>query len=684
MNYTNQLIHETSPYLLQHAHNPVNWYAWKTTALSKAKQEDKPILLSIGYSTCHWCHVMERESFENEEIAAFMNEHFVNIKVDREERPDLDQIYMEACQTINGQGGWPLNCFLLPDGRPFYAGTYFPPHSQRNRPSWMQVLQGILKAFKEQRETVEKQADRLMDFIQKSDNTFIKKDLLGLHKESIFTKALSDSIFESLKSKFDQKEGGFGGAPKFPSVMSLRYLLNYYFFTKNKEALKQVELSLDKMIMGGIYDQLGGGFARYATDKAWLIPHFEKMLYDNALLINLLVDVYKINGKELYKETIRETLDFIEREMTSEEGAFYSALDADSEGVEGKFYVWDKEEIDDALGKDAPLFCEFYQVTQQGNWEGKNILWRPQTFEQFTQSKGLEVIAFKTKMAQDRSRLFQTRVERIRPGLDDKILLSWNALQIIAYTNAYKALKTPTYKEAALRAVHFIFEKMVQKDGFTLYHTYKNGKAQYRAFLEDYAFLIDALVHVYEITGNTRWLDLADQYIAFAVERFWDKTANLFFYTDENQTDIIVRKKDVYDSATPSANATMAINLHKIGILVGKEAYKEKALSMLLSMKDSVEKYPTSFSRWASAMLNLVYSIEEIAIVGKAAWQEVEKLHARYIPNKVFMATDTKNEDFPLLAGKPAKDDLLVYICRNYLCGQPLESIDAYLDKQEK
>ena len=389
----NHLINETSPYLLQHAHNPVEWYAWKPEAFERAKAENKPILVSIGYSTCHWCHVMERESFENQDVADIMNQLFVCIKVDREERPDVDQIYMEACQIISGSGGWPLNCFLLPDGRPFFAGTYYPPQSAYGRPSWIQVLHNLSNAFQQKRDVVEQQANQLTDIIRNSDKNYVKNTEGGDFEKleggapSVFNTSYLENVFYALRERFDRVEGGFGGAPKFPSTMSIQFLMDYHFYTKNEEALAHAELSLIKMIQGGIYDQIGGGFARYATDREWLIPHFEKMLYDNALLITTLSDAYKLTKKDIYSETIEETLTFILRDMTAPDGGFYSAYDADSEGVEGKFYVWKKAEIETILGADAPLFCAFYDVSEEGNWEESSILWRQKTIQNLHMSK---------------------------------------------------------------------------------------------------------------------------------------------------------------------------------------------------------------------------------------------------------------------------------------------------------
>ncbi len=674
----NRLSEETSPYLLQHASNPVDWYAWKEEAFERARKEDKPILVSIGYSTCHWCHVMERESFEDPEIAAFMNENFINIKVDREERPDIDQIYMDACQAINGNGGWPLNCFLTPDKRPYYAGTYFPPRSAHNRPSWIQVLKNITNAFHNKREVVEEQADRLLEAIKKSDKSMVNSTIEGLEGSVEFTKELSEQIFYNLRDRFDRIEGGFGGAPKFPGTMTLRFLLNYHYFTKNEEALNHALFSLDKMISGGIYDQLGGGFARYATDRAWLVPHFEKMLYDNALLVELLADAYKLTKKELYQETIIETLDFVEREMTNEQGAFYSALDADSEGVEGKYYVWSKAEIEEILGQEADLFCRFYDIIVEGNWEETNILQRKITFEEFAVKERIEVEDLKLVLQKNRSTLLKVRSMRIRPGLDDKILLSWNALQCSAYASAYAALGIEKYKIAAIKNIRFLLSEMIDKKAGLLFHTYKNGKAQYHAFLEDYAYLIKALLDVYRITFDESLLAEAERYLFLVQQKFFDNSDGLFYFTSEQQQDIIVRKKEIFDSAMPSGNSTMVGNLVRMGLILNNEGFRIIAEKMLLKIKKSIENYPSSFSRWASELLNQTYTIKEIAVLGPDASDFANEINKIFIPGSLLMASTKSNNKYQLLENRFSENETLIYLCENYSCQRPVKSVEDF------
>ncbi len=687
----NQLSKETSPYLLQHAHNPVHWYAWKPEAFEKARREDKPILVSIGYSTCHWCHVMERESFENQSVADFMNEHFVCIKVDREERPDVDQIYMEACQLISGSGGWPLNCFLTPDTRPFFAGTYYPPTPAYQRPSWQQILQNMAGAYQQKRDIVEEQADKLTEMIRSSDKTFVKKAVFeseigenadyteGSFFSKTFNQNLLDKIFDNLKDRFDTVEGGFGGAPKFPGTMSIQFLLDYYFYTKNEDALKHAELSLTKMIQGGIYDQIGGGFARYATDRAWLVPHFEKMLYDNALLIQVISDAYKLTKKDIYRETIEETLAFTLREMQNtdlsrgyREESFFSAYDADSEGVEGKFYVWQKAEIDAILGEDASLFCAFYDVTEEGNWEENTILWRPNAYENFAKSAHINVLDLKSRLKTAREKLYLVRNKRIKPSLDDKILLSWNALMISAFAKAYEALNVEEYRKTAVHALDFILMNLKNPEG-GYFHTYKNGQAQYAAFLEDYAYLIEALLDVYGITFDAQYLHKAQELTDFVLENFWDSTDNLFYFTSKNQPDILLRKKDLYDSAMPSGNSTMMKNLGRLAIIFDNNRYKNAHFEMLQTLVESIKMYPTSFSKWASGVISAVHPPFEIAVLGADFFDKSLQINALFLPNKILMASAHQDPKLPLL---DRDTEGSIFLCQNYACQLPVQTVE--------
>ncbi|PHN02044.1 thioredoxin domain-containing protein [Flavilitoribacter nigricans] len=679
----NRLQHETSPYLLQHAHNPVDWYAWKPEAFERARKEDKPILVSIGYSTCHWCHVMERESFENEAVAAFMNEHFINIKVDREERPDVDQIYMEACQAISGSGGWPLNCFLLPDGRPFFAGTYYPPRPMGNRPSWSRLLEYMIHNFREEREKVEAQAEQLTDSIRRSDELFLRAPQ-GKEAAVAVDRNYLQALYRQMAQQFDRTYGGFGGAPKFPGSMGLKYLLRHHFYFDTPEALQHVQLSLDKMIGGGIYDQLGGGFARYATDQAWLVPHFEKMLYDNALLVDLLVDAYQVTGAERYRRAITETLGFIQREMTAPGGGFYSALDADSEGVEGKFYVWEKSEIETILGDEAALFCAFYDVSEGGNWEGHNILWRPYDEKAFSARHNMALPDLQESLKRSRELLLAARSHRVRPGLDDKIILSWNALQIKAYARAAAVLGEEQYKREAVNNLHFLWEHFLQEDGEGFYHVYKEGHRQYDAFLDDYAFMIDALLAVYRLTFEAEYLEKAAELTDWVVTQFLDEEHKLFYFTSRKQSDLILRRKDLYDSATPSGNSVMLANLLQLSILFDRNDWREIAEEMLRKVQDTVGKYPTSFANWAASLSATVFPPLEIAVLGREAETTIRKLREHYLPGSIIMLSETQNDTFPLLRGKSVTDDTKIYLCQNYSCQLPVSNIEALMTQIEK
>lgn len=676
----NRLQQETSPYLLQHAHNPVDWYAWRPEAFGRARAEQKPILVSIGYSTCHWCHVMERESFENEDIAGFMNEHFINIKVDREERPDVDAIYMEACQILTGGGGWPLNCFLTPDGKPFYAGTYFPPRPAYGRPSWLQLLQHLAGIWETKRDVAFDQAEKLLAHIRRNDDVFVRKNAApaklptpDLVEPETLKPASLETLFNRMREQFDRAEGGFGGAPKFPSTMAIRFLLHYHYFTGQPEALEHAVFSLDKMIRGGIYDQIGGGFARYATDREWLVPHFEKMLYDNALLVSVLAEAYKLTGKELYREAIGETLAYVEREMTSPEGAFYSAQDADSEGEEGKFYVWDKSEIDELLGEKADVFGRFYGVSESGNWEGKNILRRPATYEEFATRYDLDLATLKKELLTGRRKMFLRRSQRVWPGLDHKILLSWNALMVSACADAFTALGEGPYRAAAVRNLDWLIANFGGPDA-----ELRHSSAQTDAFLEDYAFLIAALTDVYQITFNVRYLQLAGKYTTHVLSYFHDPETGLFFFTDVRQADVVVRKKDLYDNATPSGNSTMAHNLQRLGILLDRPEWRELASRMLATMRETVERYPLSFERWATALMNEAYPLHEIAVVGGNAEEKALAIQQGFLPNKVVAAAAGPDDTVALLAGKSGQPDALIYVCRDFACQRPVSTLDEF------
>jgi uncharacterized protein YyaL (SSP411 family) len=671
MKYTNQLIHETSPYLLQHAHNPVNWFPWSETALAEAKGKNLPILVSIGYSACHWCHVMERESFENDAIAKIMNENFINIKIDREERPDLDHIYMDAVQAMTGSGGWPLNVFLTPDGKPFYGGTYFPPQKAYNRPSWEETLNGVIQAFKERRHEIDAQSENLTEHLLQSNSFGFQK----IAESEIFTKNNVDETFQSIMKSADAEWGGFGRAPKFPQTASIQFLLRYYHQTKNEKALNQALLSLDKMIEGGIYDQIGGGFARYSTDTEWLVPHFEKMLYDNALLVSVLCESYQLTKDIRYKEVIDETMDFVQRELLHPKKGFYAALDADSEGVEGKFYVWDKKEITEILKGDADIFCDYYDISEKGNWEEMNIPRVKQAMEIFSSAKNITVSDLKKNLASGKKKLLEQRSKRVRPSLDDKIILGWNALMNTACSKAFSATGNPEYKELAIDNMNFLLHNFSAGKPNEFYHTWKNETAKYPAFLDDYAFLIEALLQLQEITADTKWLVTAKSITEFVIENFSEADTGFFFYTPVTQTDIIVRKKEVYDGAVPSGNSIMASNLWHLSILFEKQDWKQRSLDMCAALGMAITRYPTSFGNWACLLNEIVVGTNEIAIVGKGYPELLGQVLAEYIPNRVLMASDGPVSEYPLLAEKPPSNPPQIYFCRNYTCLEPVFSL---------
>ncbi len=677
----NRLINQTSPYLQQHAHNPVDWYPWCQEALDRASAENKPLLVSIGYSACHWCHVMERESFEDPATAEVMNSHFINIKIDREERPDLDQVYMDAVQAISGSGGWPLNVFLTPDAKPFYGGTYFPPVRAYNRSSWIEVLHAISTAWQEKPEEILEQAENLTNHI--ANASLFGKAFI---EPVIFNEEILSATASQILKAADTTWGGFGNAPKFPQTPTIQFLLRqYYFFRKSgpqnlpfeiTALLKQALLSLDKMMEGGIYDHLGGGFARYSTDTKWLVPHFEKMLYDNALLVSVLSEAYQLTAKMEYRDTIDQTLAFVAREWQDEDGGFFSAFDADSEGEEGLFYTWTKQEVAQLLENEADLFCHYYDITEGGNWEGKNIFWVKKPLEQFCADNHLEVESTRELLRNARQKLWKHREGRPKPLLDDKKLLGWNALMISACCKASAALGNSHYTIMAQKATAFIEHFMADEAG-NYFHNYKSGVAANPAFLDDLAFYVEALILLQEATGSFHYLERARSIAYKVINDFGDDDSPFFFYTPSFQTDIIVRKKEVYDGATPAGNSVMALNLLYLGTLLDIRIWKERAFQMVAQTEKTVSRYPTSFGNWAQAIQWLVYGLHEIAVVGHGFASKSAELRKHYIPNRVLQATAGPNSEFPLLDGKSSSDGkTLLYSCREFACNQPVETVE--------
>jgi uncharacterized protein YyaL (SSP411 family) len=665
--HTNHLINESSPYLLQHAHNPVNWFPWGEQAIQKAKVEDKMLLISIGYAACHWCHVMENESFENEEVAEIMNKYFVCIKIDREERPDIDQIYMEAVQMMTGSGGWPLNCFALPDGRPFYGGTYFPTQH------WKHILRSLANMYEIERQKIITSASELTNNIKLTESVEMKQ------VESKFTLFDLKEIVEPWKNYFDETEGGNNRAPKFPMPNSYEFLLEYSIYSKDEDVKDHVFNTLDRMAAGGIYDQAGGGFSRYSVDKYWLVPHFEKMLYDNAQLISLYSKAYRHNKKEEYKRIVYQTIDFVKRELSSKEGACYSSLDADSEGEEGKFYVWEKHEIDEVLGEDSALYSDYYQVSVEGNWEhGKNILHCKENIKDFSRNYHLTEIEFVTKIDLLNNKILKQREKRIRPGLDDKILCSWNALMLKAYVDAYKEFNEPLFLSQAIKSADFISSKMMEKD-FRLNRNYKNGKASINAFLDDYAFTIEAFIALYQAGFDEKWLIPAQRISEYVLKHFYDKNSGMFYYTSDIDPELIARKMEINDNVIPASNSAMAKNMFQLGHYFYNDNYLQMAKQMLINVKDDMKKSGAYYSNWGILLNKFINSSYEIAICGKDAFEVRKSLEQQKVQYAV-IAGSIENSDLPMLKDRYKEGKTAIYICKDRVCKMPVYGVDEALE----
>jgi len=673
----NRLALETSPYLLQHANNPVDWYPWGDEALRKALTEDKPILISIGYSACHWCHVMEKESFENESVAELMNKYFVNIKIDREERPDLDHIYMDAVQSMSGGGGWPLNVFLTPDCKPFYGGTYFPPVRAYNRASWKEVLTGIHHSFQTKRLEIEQQANQLVQHLQKTNLFGLDTGRNNFSESEEFSKSQLLQQYKNIMQQADKQWGGFGGAPKFPQTFTIQWLISYNYFTGDLDALNQACLSIDKMIMGGMYDHIAGGFARYSTDREWLVPHFEKMLYDNALLVIAIAEAFQVTKNPIYAHTIRKTLQFVAEELMDEYGAFYSAIDADSEGEEGKYYVWTFEEVTNILEEDASWFCTLYDITPLGNWEGVNIL-------RLKDLPSENPIYNKQKINVCLQKLKEARNLRVKPQLDDKIILGWNALMSQAFIKAAMVLNDESYLQIAKNNIAFLQKNMIISENGSAKHTYKAGVAKFDAFLDDYANLIKALLDLQEITGESRYLDEAKRITDYVIENFSDEEKIYLYYTHQLQKDVIVRKKEIYDGAVPSGNAIMAKNMWYLSKIFDNSLYEERVKKMLNGLLKVAISYPTSFGNWASMMFNLVYGTWEIVVDGTNHKLIVQQLLMEFIPNKVFQQALPYENQYPMLIGKKSNGETKIHYCVNKVCGTPVAKVESLLNSIKK
>jgi uncharacterized protein YyaL (SSP411 family) len=663
--FTNDLIKETSPYLLQHAHNPVQWKPWSTTLFETATALDKPILLSIGYAACHWCHVMERESFEDESVAEFMNTHFINIKVDREERPDIDHIYMDALQAMTGSGGWPLNIFLLPNGQPFYGGTYFPPQAMQNRASWMDVLKGVQAAFDNNRDKLVEQATHLTQHLLQSNI----KALQSQEAEAVATTQEFQLIAQRILQNADTQWGGFGAAPKFPQTFSIQVLFRNYFQNKDQASVVHAIRSIDKMIQGGIYDHLGGGFSRYSVDAMWQAPHFEKMLYDNALIMGVIAEAFQISKKPIYLNVMQATFEFLQRELYNGTGGYYAALDADSEGVEGKFYTWSyaeiKEIIDPAI---FDAFVDFYQVEQIGNWEHTNILWTQKEIE-----KEWDPIWQK-----ELKKLFDIRAVRIRPALDHKVILGWNAMLIVGFCKMHAATGNHQYKVAAIECMQWLEENLYHSNADHFYHSIANGTPNAPAFLDDYANLIHAYLQLQEITGNSNYLLQAKKWMDYVLLNFIDEEGLYFYYTASYQKDVIIRKKESYDGAQPSGNALICSGLYYLGHVFDVDQWTSHAEKMMHSMRPSLLQYPSSFGCWAQSFYQMSTGMTELVGVGPTVHESLPALNAVFLPQTIRIMSQDGDDRISLLKDKQSIDNQY-FICKNKTCSPPVPEIGLIL-----
>ncbi|WP_107039348.1 thioredoxin domain-containing protein [Brumimicrobium mesophilum] len=659
--FTNDLINSSSPYLLQHAHNPVNWVEWSEAAFDKAKKENKLILISVGYSACHWCHVMERESFENEEVAALMNQHLICIKVDREERPDVDQIYMNAVQLMTQQGGWPLNCFALPDGRPIFGGTYF------KKEQWMDIIEQLWNTYK-------KDKKRVLDYAKQLTDGVINSELVeAIDPIQEFDPIRIKEMVQKWKRNFDFDEGGNNRAPKFPMPNNYEFLLRYGVQNNDQTVIKHAHKTIRKMALGGIYDQLGGGFSRYSVDTLWKVPHFEKMLYDNGQLLSVYAKAYQQSGDKLYKDTIDQTIDWLLREMRHLDHGFYSALDADSEGVEGKFYTWTKDELIELCGDDYEWFSEFYNVNPIGYWEeGVYILLRSHTKEEWCEIKNIELDVFIKQLEKVHQKLNSIRNKRIRPGLDNKQLTAWNAMALKGLIDAGLALQNPLYIQEAKNTANWILKHQLNTETGQLFRTRKDGVSKISGFLEDYANVIDAFISLYEATFEDVWIKKASELMKFSIENFFDENSKMFFFTDKD-TELITRKLEVNDNVIPASNSIMARNLLSLSKLYHSEDYKDMAQQMLSNLYEQLSTYGSGYSNWGMLALSFTNPFFEVAITGEDAKEKRFELGNSYIPNAIFAGG--KEITIPFLQDKSFTKESTFYVCEDFSCQAPTQSV---------
>ena len=664
--HTNALIHESSPYLLQHARNPVDWHPWGTVALEKAVREDKLLLVSIGYAACHWCHVMEKESFEDEEVAQVMNEHFICVKVDREERPDVDHYFMTAVHLTGAQGGWPLNVVALPDGKPLWGGTYFP------KENWIYALRELNRLYREQRDDTVRHAGNLADGIRQVS---LKVDRGA---EAPATPERIRQAVEKWKNHFDLKHGGRRGQPKFPMPGNLEFLLHYAHTSGDREVMDFVMLTLRKMAMGGIYDQIGGGFARYSVDEIWKVPHFEKMLYDNAQMLSVYARAWQVSRDPVFDQVIRETAGWLEREMSHPEGAFYSSLDADSEGVEGKYYTWTAVELQEVLGTEYPEFAEYFSINRLGYWEDdRYILLRTDSAEEFAARTGIQETELAGRVKRWKSRLMEVREKRVRPGLDDKTLTSWNALMIQGLCDAAKATGEARYREMARKNGEFLRNNLMTPDG-SLFHNWKNGKPSVEGFLEDYALLTQAFISLFEITGEESWIKTAHRLVLHALEHFFDPENNLFYFSRKDHVGITGNHYQTEDNVIASSNSVMALNLLKLSRIFSLPEWERFARKMARNITASFVSYPYAFANWGRLLLMLTGNIREVAVSGENALQVISGIQQHYLPDVIFAAS-TGNSNLPLLKNRHVTGKTLAYVCSNGSCRLPVETASEAL-----
>lgn len=681
----NRLINETSPYLLQHANNPVNWFPWGPEALELAQKNDIPILLSVGYSACHWCHVMERESFMDVGIANLMNSNFICIKVDREERPDIDSIYMMAVQALTGHGGWPMTVFLTSETEPFYGGTYFPPEDRGGMPGFPKVLETMARIYRENREDVGRTAQQLINRIEQ----FSLSGEGSIHPSTV---DIRSQAFRILAKQFDPEHGGLGTQPKFPQPMNYEFILRYYQNSQDPEALEIVETTLDNMSNGGIYDQIGGGFHRYSTDGSWLVPHFEKMLYDNALLVKLYLHAYQVTRKSSYKRIVENTLDYVVREMRDSLGGFYSAQDADSEGIEGKFFVWTPEDIENVLGtNDGKIINEYFGVTKQGNFEGRSILHIAKEAQLIGAEYDLNETEFEELLKQAQLKLLDARNKRVAPDLDNKILTSWNGMMLGAFAEASAVLRRRDYIEIANLNAKFLLEHL-QHEG-RLLRSYRDGTAKLKGYLEDYAFLIDGLISLHEITFEEEWLNEAISLTETMVNLFWDKKLKKFYDTGTDHEELLIRPSDLSDNALPSGSSMATYVLFRMSVITGDQEYENQAIESLKTANYNMTHFPSGAGHWLCALDFQLTPTKEIVVIGKPGEVETESLlieaYRHYIPNRVLVGRDPSldcNEDkdylthrIPLLHGRSQIGSRpTAYVCQDYVCKLPVTESNAF------